>query len=58
MANTNQHIRKLTKIGGGRSYSVVIPMEMVKGLGWKERQKLVVRRKGKEIIIKDWPSSA
>ena len=54
MAKNNKYIRKLTKVGGGRSYSVVIPMEMVKDLRWQERQKLVIKRKGKEIVIKDW----
>lgn len=47
------HIRKLTKVAQS-SYAVVIPINMVKDLGWQERQKLVVRRRGKKIIIEDW----
>lgn len=50
---SNKNIRKITKTGSG-SYYVVIPKEMIKEIGWKERQKVVVKKSGKEIIIKDW----
>jgi len=46
-------IRKLTKVGQG-SYAVVIPMDIVEKLGWRERQKLVVRQYGEKVIIEDW----
>lgn len=46
-------IRKLTRVGK-RSLSVVIPAELIEELGWRERQKLTVRRRGKQIIIEDW----
>ena len=49
---TNDNIRKLNKTGGS-SYSLVLPKEMVKKLGWRERQKLQLEKKGKSIIIKD-----
>jgi len=51
--NGKQHIRKLTHTGNG-SYYVVIPPEIIRNLKWKERQKLVVNRRGKSIIISDW----
>lgn len=47
-------IRKLIRTSGGRSFSVTIPIEEVRVLNWRERQKLVVKRKGKTLIIKDW----
>jgi len=50
----DKNIRKLTKMGGGRSMGLTLPIEIVKELGWKERQKVVVKLKGREIIIKDW----
>ncbi len=50
---TNKYIRKVTRVGK-RSLSVVIPSEIVRELKIKERQKLVVRRSGKKIIIEDW----
>lgn len=44
----------MTKIAGGSSYALVIPMDFVKRLGWKERQKLVIRLYGKKLVISDW----
>lgn len=50
-----KNIRKLTKMGrGGGSIGLTLPIEIVKQLGWKERQKVVVSLKRKHIIIKDW----
>lgn len=49
---SERNIRKITK--NGTSHSVSIPVEFLKELGWKERQKVVVTAKGKTLIIKDW----
>jgi antitoxin component of MazEF toxin-antitoxin module len=49
-----KYIRKVTRVGK-RSLSVVIPADIVDALKIRERQKLVVRRSGKKIIITDWP---
>ena len=46
-------IRKINKTAK-RSYSVVLPKEIIKKLGWKERQKIVVSLRGKTVTIKDW----
>ena len=48
-----KYVRKLGK-AGKYSYSVTLPMEVVRELGWKMRQKVVVSRKGKAISITDW----
>lgn len=48
-----QNIRKLTKLGG-KSIAVTIPVEFVRVLGWKEKQKVVVDLQRKKLIIKDW----
>jgi antitoxin component of MazEF toxin-antitoxin module len=48
-----KYIRKITRVGK-RSLSVVIPAEIVGELKIKERQKVVVKRSGKKIIIEDW----
>jgi len=50
------NIRKLTRVGGN-SLSLVIPIEIVQELKLRERQKMVVKRSGKKIIIEDWPAS-
>jgi antitoxin component of MazEF toxin-antitoxin module len=49
----NKNIRKLTK-ASSHSISVTLPIEMVKKLKWREKQKVVVDLKGKTIFIKDW----
>ncbi|HHJ11349.1 MAG TPA: hypothetical protein ENK25_10735 [Bacteroidetes bacterium] len=48
------YVRHLTKIAGGTSYALVIPMDYIRDLGWKDRQKLVVRKYGKRLSIQDW----
>jgi bifunctional DNA-binding transcriptional regulator/antitoxin component of YhaV-PrlF toxin-antitoxin module len=48
-----KHIRKVTRVGK-RSLSVVIPADIARELGIRERQKLVVRRSGQKILIEDW----
>lgn len=48
-----EEIRKVVK-NGRNSYYVNLPKPIVKALRIKERQKLVVGRRGKTIIIKDW----
>ena len=54
----DRHIRKLTRTGAGRSISVTLPIEYVHELRWKDRQKVVVRKSGKKLIIEDWPARA
>ncbi len=49
-----RNIRKITKTSGGRSYSVTLPIEFVRELKWKARQKVVIKKSGKRLIIEDW----
>ncbi len=50
-----QQIRKLQKTGSEQgSYMLTLPKEFVRELGWREKQKVVVERKGKTLIIRDW----
>ena len=48
-----RNTRKLTKLGR-HSYGVTVPIEFIRKLGWKERQKVVVNLRGKKITIEDW----
>ena len=50
-----KNIRKITKMGLGRTMGLTLPIEIIEKLGWKEHQKVVVRLSGKKIIIEDWP---
>lgn len=51
-----RHVRALTKIAGGASYSITIPIDAVRRFKWKDRQKLVVEvdEKRGRILIRDW----
>ncbi|KKR01697.1 MAG: hypothetical protein UT98_C0004G0041 [Candidatus Nomurabacteria bacterium GW2011_GWF2_40_31] len=49
----NKNVRKITKLGG-KSLAVTLPRELVAGLGWKEKQKVVVKRAHGGLLIKDW----
>lgn len=53
MCGMKTYIRKATRVGR-RSLSVVIPADIVDALGIRERQKLIVRRRGGQIVIEDW----
>lgn len=52
-----RNIRNLTKIAGGKSFGITIPLEYVKKLDWKSRQKLEVIMKKDHIIIREWKPS-
>jgi len=51
-----QNIRKITKMGGGKSYGITLPISFIRELKWRERQKIVVEfdKRRKRLIIKDW----
>lgn len=44
-----KYIRKITKTSR-HSYSLVIPKEIIKKYGWKERQKILVKDMGRGRI--------
>ncbi|MDP2709271.1 MAG: AbrB/MazE/SpoVT family DNA-binding domain-containing protein [bacterium] len=48
----DKNVRKILK--SGSSYAVTVPIEIMRKLKWKEKQKVVVSLKGKSVIIKDW----
>ncbi len=49
-----KNIRKLTRMGGGRSLGLTLPIEIMRELKWRERQKIKVRKVGSRIILEDW----
>ena len=51
----DKNIRKLTRMGrAGSSLGITIPKELVTSLGWKERQKVVVKKLNGAIIVRDY----
>ena len=48
-----RNIRKLTRMGG-RSLGLILPVELLGELKWKEKQKVKVKKVRGGILIKDW----
>ncbi len=36
------------------TYTVALPIEFVKELGWIENQKVVIKKVGDKLVIEDW----
>ena len=52
--NNKEQIRNI-QISDG-SYHVSLPISIMRELKWKERQKVVIKKQGKDkILITDWP---
>lgn len=49
----DKNTRKITRVGK-TSLAVTLPKEMANELGWKEKQKVVVKKVRGGILIKDW----
>jgi antitoxin component of MazEF toxin-antitoxin module len=49
----NKNVRKITRTGK-TSLAVTLPIEMVKTLDWREKQKVELKKVKGGIIIKDW----
>jgi len=47
-----RNIRKIYKRGA--SYSITIPIESMRELKWREKQRVVVEKKGDTLVIKDF----
>ncbi len=53
----NKNIRKLTRTGrAGASLGLTIPKELVTSLGWKERQKVMVKKVNGALVVRDYKS--
>ncbi|HEX9679427.1 MAG TPA: hypothetical protein VGA08_02290 [Candidatus Saccharimonadales bacterium] len=51
-----QYIRKIGKIGSQKnhSYYVTLPVAYIRSLGWREGQKIVVKKVGAKVSLLDW----
>lgn len=53
----DKNIRKLTRMGrAGSSLGLTIPKELATSLGWRERQRIIVKRIKGGLTIKDYRS--
>lgn len=48
-----QNKRVLSKNNTG-TYTLSVPIELVRALKWQTGQKLVLEKRGKTIVISDW----
>ena len=48
-----RNIRSLTKVAG-KSFGITLPIEVIRKLGWRSKQKLTVTQKGKKLVVRDW----
>jgi len=48
----DRNVRKIIK--NGSSLCVTLPIEIARELKWREKQKVVVKKRGKGILIVDW----
>lgn len=48
-----QQVRNLTQNRTG-TYSISLPIELIRQLKWQQGQKLVVSKRGKNLVIEDW----
>lgn len=53
----DNNVRKLSKMGGGSSTGLTLPIQFLRKLGWRRGQKIVAKLRGKKITIQDWPAS-
>jgi hypothetical protein len=49
----DQNIRKLMRLGK-TSLGITLPVALLNQLGWREKQKLVVKKIRGGLTIKDW----
>lgn len=50
---SQRNIRSITKLGK-KSYAVTIPIDQIRKLGWREKQKVVVTISKNRVIITDY----
>ena len=50
----DESLRKIQQSGKKGSYHITLPISAVRELKWKQGQKVIVKKRGKGIIIEDW----
>ena len=51
--NKQRHVRSLMNHASG-TYLVSLPVEYIRELKWRGKQKVVVELRGKSIVVTDW----
>lgn len=48
-----KNIRKIRQLSP-YSYGISLPVDQLRALGWREKQKVTVTQEGDKLIIEDW----
>ncbi|MBU2028640.1 hypothetical protein KJ761_01985 [Patescibacteria group bacterium] len=51
--NKEENIRKITRLGK-TSLAVTLPIDIIRELGWKEKQRVVVKKIKGGMVIRDY----
>ena len=51
---SEKNIRKLTRSGGGKSIGLTLPIEMMRSLKWKEKQRVKITRIRGGVVVRDY----
>ena len=49
----SENVRKIIRMGSN-SMGITLPIEFLSKLGWRQKQKVVVKRVGGKLVISDW----
>ena len=49
----SENVRKIIRMGS-HSMGITLPIEFLSKLGWRQKQKVVVKRVGGKLVISDW----
>ncbi len=50
----DENLRKIQQSGQKGSYHITLPVSVVRELKWKQGQRVIVKKRGKGIIIEDF----
>ncbi len=55
LANRNSEDREVRKLNTrGDSVGITLPIEAIRKLGWRVKQKVTVKLSGKKLVVEDW----
>lgn len=52
--SSEKNTRKLARMGK-TSIGLTIPKDILIELGWREKQRVIVKKHGKGFLVEDWP---
>jgi hypothetical protein len=50
----NDYVRTLNKIAGGKSFSITLPISIIREMEWRSSQQVCIKKWGNKILIQDY----